>query len=211
MAIDDLWYLRKKGPDGKRLLSTPRLGEALALPVRGRQRRAEVRMFERKVGTESWDAQARYGVAKETPIDHDERRTTSREYAERWRLSRQISQASGIDATWNRGFATTTTRTSATDRSGRSPSPTYWSGLPSWSRTTSRSRPRRPTFDVLNGIINAAAVDKVIPDNPCRAVRISAILRGFSRAPKWVPTTDEVLAMVEAVDPVPGCDLARRR
>jgi integrase len=47
--------------------------------------------------------------------------------------------------------------------------------------------------------MNAALVDKVIDDNPCRAVRISAILRGFSRAPKWVPTTDETLALLHVV------------
>ncbi|MFI7648814.1 tyrosine-type recombinase/integrase [Micromonospora sp. NPDC049460] len=31
------------------------------------------------------------------------------------------------------------------------------------------------------------------------AIRLSAILRGFSRAPKWVPTADDVLALVEVV------------
>ncbi|RZU50346.1 phage integrase family protein [Krasilnikovia cinnamomea] len=56
-------------------------------------------------------------------------------------------------------------------------------------------------FDVLNVIMNAAVVDKVIPDNPCKAVRLSAILRGFSRAPKWVPTTGEAAALFEVVPP----------
>jgi hypothetical protein len=42
-------------------------------------------------------------------------------------------------------------------------------------------------FDLFNTIMNAAVVDKATQDNPCRAIRLSAILRGFSRAPKWVP------------------------
>jgi integrase len=54
-------------------------------------------------------------------------------------------------------------------------------------------------FDLLNAIMNAAVIDKVIPDNPCRAIRISVILRGFSRASKWVPTTDDVLSLIEVV------------
>src|SRR4030095_12190148 len=56
-------------------------------------------------------------------------------------------------------------------------------------------------FDVLNVIMNAAVIDKVIPDNPCRAVRLSAILRGFSRAPKWVPTAADVAALMDVVPP----------
>jgi integrase len=51
----------------------------------------------------------------------------------------------------------------------------------------------------LNAIMNAAVVDMVISDNPCKAVRISAILRGLSRASKWVPTTDDVLALLAVV------------
>jgi integrase len=57
----------------------------------------------------------------------------------------------------------------------------------------------RTYFDVLNVILNAALVDKVVPDNPCRAIRISAVLRGLSRAPKWVPTTEDVLSLLRVV------------
>jgi integrase len=54
-------------------------------------------------------------------------------------------------------------------------------------------------FDVFNAVMNAAVIDKVISDNPCKAVRLSAILRGFSRAPKWVPTADDVLSLLDVV------------
>src|SRR5438874_5966313 len=49
--------------------------------------------------------------------------------------------------------------------------------------------------------MNAAVVDKAILDNPCKAIRLSAILRGFSRAPKWVPTADDVVALLAVVTP----------
>jgi integrase len=54
-------------------------------------------------------------------------------------------------------------------------------------------------YDVLNAIMNAALIDRVIGDNPCRAIRLSQILRGISRAPKWVPTTEDVLALLDVV------------
>ncbi|WP_243706160.1 hypothetical protein [Micromonospora sp. KC721] len=54
-------------------------------------------------------------------------------------------------------------------------------------------------FDLFNAVMNAAVADKVISDNRCKAVRLSAILRGFSRAPKWVPTDEDMLALVDAV------------
>jgi hypothetical protein len=40
-------------------------------------------------------------------------------------------------------------------------------------------------------IMNAAVIDKVIPDDPCRAVRLTAILRGFREHPSGSlpPTT----------------------
>jgi integrase len=47
--------------------------------------------------------------------------------------------------------------------------------------------------------MNAAVIDRAISDNPCKAIRISAILRGLSRAPKWVPTTDDVVSLVRVV------------
>ncbi len=47
--------------------------------------------------------------------------------------------------------------------------------------------------------MNSAVADKVIPDNPCKSIRLFAILRSFSRAPKWVPTDDDVLALVDVV------------
>jgi hypothetical protein len=47
--------------------------------------------------------------------------------------------------------------------------------------------------------LGAAVVDRVIPDNPCSSIRVSSILRGLSRAPKWVPTTEQALALLDVV------------
>ncbi|MEU3116789.1 tyrosine-type recombinase/integrase [Micromonospora chalcea] len=54
-------------------------------------------------------------------------------------------------------------------------------------------------FGLFKTIMNAAVIDKVIPDNPCNGVKLAQILRGLSRVPKWVPTDDQVLKLVDVV------------
>ncbi|WP_412540083.1 tyrosine-type recombinase/integrase [Longispora sp. K20-0274] len=54
-------------------------------------------------------------------------------------------------------------------------------------------------FDLLKTILNAAVVDRVRADNPCASIRLSAILRGMSRAPKWVPSKDQVINLLKVV------------
>ncbi|GAB3148531.1 site-specific integrase [Micromonospora sonneratiae] len=54
-------------------------------------------------------------------------------------------------------------------------------------------------FELLDAVLGAAVTDKLIPDNPCDGVKLSQVLRGLSRAPKWVPTENEVLALLDAV------------
>jgi integrase len=54
-------------------------------------------------------------------------------------------------------------------------------------------------FELLDAVLTAAVVDKVIPGNPCDGVKLAQVLRGMSRAPKWVPTEQEVLALLDAV------------
>jgi integrase len=54
-------------------------------------------------------------------------------------------------------------------------------------------------FGLFKTIMNAAVVDRVIPDNPGQGVKLSQILRGLSRVPRWVPTQDHVLRLADAV------------
>ncbi|WP_201752955.1 phage integrase central domain-containing protein [Micromonospora rubida] len=51
-------------------------------------------------------------------------------------------------------------------------------------------------FGFLNTIMNAAVTDKVLTDNPCDGVNLKQfLLRGMSRAPKWVPKEGQVLKL----------------
>ena len=54
-------------------------------------------------------------------------------------------------------------------------------------------------FELLDAVLTAGVADKGDPRSPCDGVKLSQILRGMSRAPKWVPTEKEVLALLDVV------------
>jgi integrase len=54
-------------------------------------------------------------------------------------------------------------------------------------------------FELLDAVLGAAVIDKAAPDNPCDGVRLAKVLRGVSRAPKWVPDKDEVVRLLHVV------------
>ncbi|ROO52497.1 phage integrase family protein [Micromonospora sp. Llam0] len=202
MPVDDLWYLNKRGPNGKRLPSK-RHGQGKRWRVRftDASGRARTMFFERKVDADAWDADARAGVARETRVDLADRQITFREYGERWRLSREI------------GWAVETRRRVESNlrlhlypvfgdqpaRSIRLTSVLEW-----LTRRLSEDTPGstlRLYFELLDAVLAAAVADKLIPDNPCDGVKLAQVLRGVSRVPKWVPTEAEVLALIDAVPP----------
>jgi integrase len=200
MSIDDMWYLRKRGPNGQRLKSK----------VHGRGKRwrcrytdgtgqPRTRYFERKADAEAFEDELRDGTAIEAKLDQGEQRTTFREYAERWRHSRRITQA----LEYQRHLDSRLRHHHYPFFGNRAMRAITVTDVLEWlagllAKHVAQSSVRT-YFDVLNAIMNAAVIDKVIPDNPCRAIRISTILRGLSRAPKWVPTTEDVLNLLQVV------------
>jgi hypothetical protein len=202
MPVDDLWYLNKRGPNNARLKSK-RYGRGRRWRCRyedvtGRTREKH---FDRKADADAWDREAQRGTVEEVKVDQAERKTTFYEYAERWRISRRVEQA--LDY---RRHLDSRLRHHLYPHFGKRPIRAInVTDVLEWISKLIDVKVAQSSlktyFDVFNMIMNAALADKVIPDNPCRAVRLSAILRGFSRAPKWVPTTDEVLAMLKAVPP----------
>lgn len=200
MPVDDLWYLKERGPDGKRLPSKRH----------GRGRRYRVRyvdasgtprekLFDRKRDAELWDARARSGVSEETQLDQGRSRLTFREYGERWRLAREVGWA--VDT---RRRVESNLRCHLYPEFGNLPirSITLTQVLEWLSRRLAEETPKsslRLYFELVDAVMSAAVTDKVIPENPCDGVKLSQVLRGLSRAPKWVPTESEVLALLEAV------------
>jgi integrase len=203
MPVDDLWYLNKRGPNNKRLPSR-RHGKGKRWRVRYQDTSGAERtkFFEREVDAKEWDARQTAGVHDEVSAPSRlARALTFKEYAERWRLSRRIGQA----LEYQRHLESRLRHHHYPHFGNRPIRAITVTDILEWIAKLFAANVAQSSlktyFDVLNVIMNAAVIDKVIPDNPCRAVRLSAILRGFSRAPKWVPTADDVAALMDVVPP----------
>lgn len=87
MAVDDLWYLRTKGPDGKRLPSK-RHGRGKRWRVRwvdpdtGRER---TELFEKKVDADTHDANMHADISRGQYVNPAAGRMTVEQWAEQWR------------------------------------------------------------------------------------------------------------------------------
>ncbi|MET8353469.1 site-specific integrase [Micromonospora sp. NPDC005206] len=200
MAVDDLWYLRAVGPDRKRLPSK-RHGRGKRWRVRYSDASGETRerLFDRQTDAKDFDAKARSGDVDATKVDRAQRLVTFEEYAERWRLSREIGWAmetrkrveSNLRCHLFPAFGPVTPRSITLT--------TVLEWLTSQLANDVPKSSMRLYFELLDAILAAAVTDKVIPDNPCDGVKLVKVLRGLSRVPKWVPTEHDVLALLDAV------------
>lgn len=200
MPIDDLWYLTKRGPDKKRLPSK-RHGRGKRWRVRYTDAAGEPRekLFERKTDAEAFDLECRSGVAAEVKAKRETDRLTFAEYAQRWRESRESGWAAET-----RQRIPQNLRKHLLPAFGEKAMPSInLTDVLAWlGRLLDRGTPKSSVslyFGLLKTIMNAAVIDKVIPDNPCNGVKLAQILRGLSRVPKWVPTSDQVLKLAEVV------------
>ena len=201
MAVDDLWYLKKRDPNTKKPLPSKRHGRGKRWRVRFIDASGEdrERLFELKRDAEGFDLKCRSGVADAVKVDQGERRVTFAGYAERWRLSRESG--------W-----TLETRKRIPGNLRNHLNPTFGkkamvsitlTDVLEWlSRCLEEGTPKSSLklyFGLLKTVMNAARIDRVIPYNPCDGVKLAQVLRGVSLVPKWVPTEDQVLALVDAV------------
>lgn len=200
MPCDDLWYLRARGSGGKRLPSK-RHGRGRRYRVRYHDALGEPRerLFDRKRDAEAWELRARTGNTDAARTDQAERRTIFREYAERWRLSREVGWA-----------AETRRRVESNLRCHLYPEFGDWplrtitlTTVLEWlSRRLADGTPKSTLklyLELLDAVLAAAVTDKLLGENPCDGVKLSQILRGLSHVPKWVPTEQDVLALLDAV------------
>lgn len=201
MPIDDLWYQKRgRGPDGQRL-PTRRHGRGRRYRVRYHDATGKPRekLFDRKRDAETWEVQVRSGGSDQATVDQAERRVTFREYGERWRLSREVGWA-----VETRRRVESNLRCHLYPVFGDLPvRAVTLTGVLEWlTRRLAGETPKtslRLYFELLDAVMAAAATDRVIAHNPCDGVKLAQILRGLSCAPKWVPTEDDVLALLEAV------------
>jgi integrase len=200
VAVDDLWYLKERGPDKKRLKSK-RHGRGKRWRVRYIDAAGEPRdkHFDRKTDAEDFERDSLAGTAPEVKLDRGEHNIGFTAYASRWRVAREITWAvetrRRIEGNIRLHLAP-----AFGSRAARAITQTdvlLWltqrlaAGVPQSSL--------RLYFELLDTIMAAAVTDKVISDNPCAGIRLSQVFRGISRAPKWVPEEGDVLRLFDAV------------
>ncbi|MEU8656278.1 tyrosine-type recombinase/integrase [Actinoplanes philippinensis] len=198
MAVDDLWYLKKRGPnrpDGKPgpFLPSKRHGRGKRWRVRytddtGQPRE---RLFDRKPDAERWDATTRADVARGVYVDPDAGKVTVKAYGEQWRAN-QLHR----DSTAER-----------VERALRVHVYPVIGGLPmarvrrtsiqTWVKDRAQvlePSTLRVVYSYLASMFLAAAIDRVIGVNPCQGIHLPDV----PRTDLFVPTTEQVYAISDA-------------
>lgn len=200
MPIDDLWYSNKLDHEGKRL-PTRRHGRGKRYRVRYLDAEGTLRRkaFGRKRDAEQWELEAFTGSTVEQQVRQAERHITFREYAERWRLSRRAGWVLG---TRERVDSNLRNHLYPTFGDRRISAITLTSIL-EWISASLVSNVAKSSLklytELLDAILAAAVTDKIITENPAEGVNLRQILRGLSKSPKWIPTQEEVLRLLEVV------------
>lgn len=212
MAVDDLWYLKKRGPDGERLPSRrhgrgKRWRTRYVDPATG-QKREE--LFDKRADAERHDVNQRADISRGRYIDPRAGKVTVAEYGELWR-AQQLHRDSTAEMV-ERAF-----RLHIVPILGALPiAAVRPSHLRNWVKD--RSAPgvlKASTLHLVFGYISAmflsAVRDRVIGESPCVDIRLPEIDRGDL----FIPTAEQVHAVSGALPkrykPIPylaaGCGL----
>lgn len=196
MAVDDLWFLKKRGPDGERLPSKRH--------SRGKRWRTRYvdpetglkveRLFDKKVDAEREDANQRADISRGKWIDPRAGKVTVAEYAEVWR-AQQLHRDSTTDMV-ERAF-----RLHIVPILGALP---IASVRPSHLRNWVKDRSAQGVlagstvhlvFGYVASMFAAAVHDRLIAESPCRDVRLPDIDRGD----RYIPPAEQVHAVAKAL------------
>ncbi|WP_127501209.1 tyrosine-type recombinase/integrase [Actinoplanes solisilvae] len=191
MPIDDLWYLRARGPNRERLPSK-RHGRGKRWRVRWNddQGQARERLFERKVDAELFDANVRADVSRGQYIDDRAGRATVSSLAEQWRESQLHIESTAI-------------RVEHAIRLHILPGlgqlqigQVRRSKVQAWVRD--RSLVLAPTtlrvvYGYLNAMFSLAVRDRLIGISPCTDIRLPVVDRGK----RVIPSPEQVHRLAE--------------
>lgn len=194
MAVDDLWYLSKKGPDGERLPSK-RHGRGKRWQVRyiddtGRECRP---LFEKKGDAEKFDASVRADVSRGVYVDPALGKVTVREYGEEWRKGRlhRDSTAELVERALRVHVYPIL--------GGTAMSKVRASHIQSWVKDRAQvlePSTLRVVYSYLVSMFSVAAFDRVIGISPChKGIQLPEI----DKSDLWVPTGEQVYALADAL------------
>jgi integrase len=176
VAVDDLWFLSKRGPDGARL-PAKRHGQGKRYRVRWIDDKGKqcTKFFDRKVDAETHDANKRADLSRGEYVDAAGGRTPFSVYAEQWRLN-QVHRPS------TRAQVETHMRRHVLPYFGDRPLSTIRpTDVQSWVRKISDEL-APATVEVVyrygSAVFKAAVADRLIVRTPCVNVKLPRIERG---------------------------------
>lgn len=202
MAVLDLWYLKKKGPNKKRLRSKSYgRGKRYRVDYLDASGEERSKSFSNWTEAKNFDAACRVGTAPEVKTDRVKESTTFLDYAETWRAAHQFhweleTQAripGNIKNHLAPAFPGNIGRIQQTD-------------VVRWlsDRLTDADKPIQPSsmklyYGLFNTIMRAAVTDGVVDANPCQGIKLSAIFKAVTRRPRWVPNDNQVLDLYDTM------------
>lgn len=198
MAVDDLWYLKKRGPnrpDGKPgpFLPSKRHGRGKRWRVRytddaGQPRE---RLFDRKADAERWDANTRADVSRGVYVDPDAGKVTVEVYGEQWRMN-QLHRDSTVDRVER------SLRVHVYSVIGHLPmARVRRTNIQAWVKDRTHvlePSTLRVVYSYLASMFRAATIDRVIGVNPCQEIQLPDV----ARTDLFVPTAEQVYAISDA-------------
>lgn len=192
MAVDDLWYLKQRGPDGEKLPSK-RHGRGKRWRVRYVDDAGQARetLFERKVDADRHDAAMRADVSRGVYIDPTAGKATVQSYAEEWRRGRlhRDSTAELVERALRLHVYPIL--------GGKQMSQVRASHIQGWVKnraTVLEPSTLRVVYSYLVSMFRAAAIDRAIGYSPCQGIQLPDI----ERSDLWVPTAEQVHALAAA-------------
>jgi integrase len=196
MAVDDLWYLRRRDQATGERLPSRRHGRGMRWRVRYADDAGErvERLFARKSDADRFDAEARSDVSRGTYIDPALGRRTVKEYGEQWRES----LAHNRDVSGEK--LELTLRLHVYPRlGGRRLMDVRRSTVLEWIKGLDHLSPRtvHAVYGCAVQLFRAAALDRAIPSSPCVEIKLPAIPKDDRR----IPTRAEVHALAKHFDP----------
>jgi integrase len=186
MAVDDLWYLKKRGPDDERLPSK-RHGRGKRWRVRwvDDQGAERTQLFEKKTAAELHDANVRADLSRGQYIDDRAGRITVAALAEQWRANQLHTDSTTIRV--EHAVRLHIVPGLGKMQIGR----VRHSNVQGWVRE--RSTDLAPTtlrvvYGYLTAMFTSAVRDRLISANPCDDIQLPDVDRGD----RFIPSPEQV-------------------
>lgn len=187
MAVDDMWYLRKRSAMGDRIPSK-RYGRGKRWRVRWvdpATGQTHTAFFSKKAAAERHDSAMQTDIARGQYVNPSDGKITVREYAERWRKE-QLHRETTSDMI-ERAFRLHINPTLGGIALNQL-RPTH---VRSWVKSRSQTMANstlRLVFSYLASMCRAAVQDKVIGSSPCNGVRLPQV----EQKDYFVPTPQQI-------------------